>query len=74
MEVMEAVFQRILEGLRADPDTLVPLESQPGDAEPAEEALLWTRLFLARHYDRLGRTGTPPPPFPFPPCSGPACS
>ena len=25
--------------------------------EPAGEALLWARIFLTRHYDRLGATG-----------------
>ena len=66
METVESVFLRILEGLRADPDNLVPLEGQDGKGEASGEALLWTRLFLARHYDRLGQTGKAPT---YPPCT-----
>lgn len=49
-------MEKILEALEADPEKLPPLSGE-SEGQNAGEALLWTRLFLARHFDRLGQTG-----------------
>lgn len=54
--IIGSVLERTLEGLEKDPSKLPPLTGED-DGQDAGEALLWCRIFHAKHYDRLGETG-----------------
>ena len=56
-KIIETVFQRFLEALEKD-SKFLPASEAGSERQAAGEALLWTRLFLARHYDQLGQTGS----------------
>lgn len=56
MAIIERKFKWLLEGLQKDP-LVLPSASTQAEAQEAGEALLWTRVFMARHHDRLGQTG-----------------
>ena len=57
-EAIGRVFERLLAALQEDPVVLPALMAGGEEPlEPAGEALLWARVFLTRHYDKLGATG-----------------